>query len=626
VNRKTFLKAIGSAAMLPVLPRPLFASTTLRRRRPSDADWPTPSAWKKLNDAVGGNLIRVDFPLNVLKIDPTGSAAGELKKNLKNPYYIGDQPGLTETLGWLDAWSTNPSIYAVAARNANDIAQAVNFARENNLRLAVKGGGHSYQGNSNAPDSLLIWTRHMHSIEMHAAFVPLGCEGKLKPQAAVTLGAGTIGAQAYDAVTTKGGMYVQGGGCLTVGLAGLIQGGGFGSFSKHYGTAAGSLLEVEVVTADGQVRIANACTNADLFWALKGGGGGTFGVVSKLTVKLHAIPEFFGIANFKIGANSDDAFRRLIRRFVSFYRENLFNDHWGEQVRFGRDNALEVMMLAHGLDARQMKSVWQPFFDWIGNSSRDYSIGWPRVIGTVPARHFWDAEWLAAHWPELALPNPNGNPVIGALDWTLAHVIPDPVLQFDPRPGAQNNAWWKGNTGEAGWYIWAYQSLWLSASLLEDNEQQRLADALFAASRHNRLALHFNKGLAGAPPEAIAAAKDTATNPAVLDAFALVIVADGQDLTYPGIRDHEPSVAEGRKAAARIEACMSRLRKVAPDGGAYVSESNYFERDFQRAYWGSNYPRLGEIKRKYDPDGLFVVHNGVGSEEWSADGFTKLRA
>jgi FAD/FMN-containing dehydrogenase len=165
-------------------------------------------------------------------------------------------------------------------------AAAVNFARSSNLRLVVKGGGHSHLGTSNAPDSLLIWTRHMHEIEMHDAFVPQGCEQTIKPQPAVTVGAGTIGTQAYDAVTTKGGKYVQGGGCMTVGLARLVQGGGFGSFSKHCGLAAGSLLEAEVVTADGNTRIANACTNSDLFWTLKGGEGGTFGVVSRMTLKL----------------------------------------------------------------------------------------------------------------------------------------------------------------------------------------------------------------------------------------------------------------------------------------------------------------------------------------------------
>jgi len=210
----------------------------------------------------------VDFPLSILKTDPDSDAAKELAKNLKNPYFIGDTPGLTETLGWVDAWATQPSVYAVAARNAQDIAAAVNFARENDLRLVVKGGGHSYQGTSNAPDSLLIWTRHMHDIQMHNAFVPDGCEHTMQPQPAVTVGAGTFGMQAYTAVTIEGGKYVQGGGCLTVGLAGLLQGGGFGSFSKHYGTAAASLLEAEVVTADGQIRIANACTNPDLFWAL----------------------------------------------------------------------------------------------------------------------------------------------------------------------------------------------------------------------------------------------------------------------------------------------------------------------------------------------------------------------
>jgi FAD/FMN-containing dehydrogenase len=71
----------------------------------------------------------------------------------------------------------------------------------------------------------------------------------------------------------------------------VVQSGGFGIFSKHYGTAAASLLEAKIVTADGKIRIANACTNPDLFWALKGGGGGSFGVVTKLTLRLHELPE-----------------------------------------------------------------------------------------------------------------------------------------------------------------------------------------------------------------------------------------------------------------------------------------------------------------------------------------------
>ena len=241
MNRRAFLKAIGSAALLPMLPRRLLAAHRISsRRRPSDATWPSPAAWKQLNDAVGGNLIPVELSSfwHLIRQPRRPSLALE---EPENPYFIRDQPGLTETLGWVDAWATKPSVYAVAARNAQDIAAAVNFARENDLRLVVKGGGHSYQGTSNAPDSLLIWTRHMHDIEMHDAFVPQGCEHTMQPQPAVTVGAGTIGMQAYDAVTTEGGKYVQGGGCTTVCLGGLIQSGGFGSLLEALRHRGGKL-------------------------------------------------------------------------------------------------------------------------------------------------------------------------------------------------------------------------------------------------------------------------------------------------------------------------------------------------------------------------------------------------
>ena len=111
----------------------------------------------------------------------------------------------------------------------------------------------------------------MKDIALHDAFIPASCPGP--PQPAVSVGAGTTWIEVYDAVTTRAGRYVQGGRCVTVGVAGLIQSGGFGSYSRNYGLAAAGLLEAEVVTADGQVRIANACTNPDLFWALKVAAG-----------------------------------------------------------------------------------------------------------------------------------------------------------------------------------------------------------------------------------------------------------------------------------------------------------------------------------------------------------------
>jgi len=110
---------------------------------------------------------------------------------------------------------------------------------------------------------------------------------------------------------------------------------------------------------------------------------------------------------------------------------------------------------------------------------------------------------------------------------------------------------------------------------------------------------------------------------AVLNAFALAIVAESQG-GYPGVRGHEPDLAAARKFREQISRCMAELRAVAANGGAYVSESNFFEKDWQHSYWGSNYERLLRVKKKYDPTELFFVHNGVGSEGWSNDGFTKI--
>ncbi|MDB5731944.1 MAG: FAD-binding oxidoreductase, partial [Variovorax sp.] len=259
-NRRHLLRIAATlpffSGLWPAAPVPARAAAALRPRsrvRPGDPAWPSEARWQQLGQAVGGRLVKVRSPLAPCLEAPAEPTCTQLfqGKELKNPYFLGDEVGLTQTLGWVDAWTSAPSVYAVVARGTDDVVAAVNFARENDLRLVVKGGGHSYQGTSNAPDSLLVWTRQMDGITLHDAFVGTGCAGRAAPQWAVTVGAGAFWEQVYDAVSTRAGGYVQGGGCMTVGVAGLVQSGGFGSFSKAYGLAAASLLEAEVVTADG---------------------------------------------------------------------------------------------------------------------------------------------------------------------------------------------------------------------------------------------------------------------------------------------------------------------------------------------------------------------------------------
>lgn len=600
MRRRTFLKSIAAGGLKTIvsrLPSGLQARSAIRSRvRPSDLGWPRTDRWEKLNQVVGGNLIKPRPLFATCQEEQNGAACAEATRNMRNPFYIGDQPAGTEVSGWLDAWTPAPSEYAVRVRNTADVIAVVNFARENNLRLVVKGGGHSYLGTSNAPDSLLIWTRAMNRVILHDAFVAKGCEGQFAPAPAVTAEAGAMWIDLYDAVTTRGGRYVQGGGCTSVGVAGLVQSGGFGSFSKGFGTAAAGLLEAEVVTADGRVRVANACTNPDLFWAVKGGGGGSWGVVTRLTLRTHELPEFFGWAEGKITAKSNDAFRQLITRFVAFYTENLFNPHWGEQIRLGPDNTLELSMVSQGLDDDQITRLWRPFFDVV-KSAGDLTVS-AIDAGAAHSRHWWDVVYRKSKGSD--------------------------AMISDPRPDAPpSHAWWSGDQDQVGAFIHAYDSLWLPASLLRRKESDRLGDALFAASRHHRIELHFNKGIAGAPSEAVAATRDTATNPAVTDAFVLVIIADGERPADPGLARPAVDTNAARKNAQQIDLAAAELRKIAPNAGSYVSESDFFNAEWQRTYWGANYPKLRSIKRKYDPDGLFFVHHGVGSEEWSADGFTR---
>jgi FAD/FMN-containing dehydrogenase len=602
MNRKSFLKRLAAipivSALWRFLPASMAASGPVRRVRPSNPEWPVPATWDKLSKEVGGRLIKVQSPLAACRGGPDSAACQEIIKNLQNPFYIGDEPGATQSTGWADGWISAPSAYCVAAKNTDDVIAAVNFARENNLRLVVKGGGHSYQGTSNAADSLLIWTRSMNKITLHDTFVAQGCGENEAPQPAVSIGSGAMWIDAYNAVTTNAGRYVQGGGCATVGVAGLVQSGGFGSFSKNYGMAAAGLLETEIVTADGTARIANACTNSDLFWAIKGGGGGSFGVVTRVTLRTRELPAFFGGCIATVKAASDGKFHKLIEYFMNFYRENLFNPHWGETVTFRPDNTLAIFLIFQGLNQQQVNDIWRPFFDWLHNSKSDYTIGPERLIGTLPARQWWDADFLKKNLPSLVL--------------------------SDTRPGVpETHIWYAGNQGEVGKYWHGYESMWLPATLLENEEKSRLTDALFAAGRHWGVALHFNKGLAGAPPEAIAAARETATNPAVLSAFALAIIAGGGSPVYPGVPGHEPDLNAARRNACEIRKSMDELRKIVPDAGSYVSESNFFDQSWQQSFWGPNYARLRAIKEKYDPTGLFFVHHGVGSEEWSADGFTR---
>jgi FAD/FMN-containing dehydrogenase len=573
MRRRTFLLSTAAAAACATVG--LLPALGASERRPK---------WDALRRRVGQRLIDINSPL-VESARNGGAGASELFSRLKNPYYLSDEPSLTQSLGWIDAWTSQPSLKGVAAESASDVASAVDFARQSGIAPVIKGGGHSYFGNSNRAGSLLIWTHRMRTIDVHDSFRGAGWPADAAGVPAVSLGAGCLWGEVYRAVSRDHGRYVQGGGCLTVGTAGFVQGGGFGSLSKQFGTGAANLLEAELVTADGHIRTVNRWRDPELFFALRGGGGGTFGVVTRMTLKTHPLPSTIGAVLLEVTARDESSWRALIERMIGFYAESLFNPNWGEQIRFSPGRRLGILMVCHSLTQDEIARTWNPFVSWIKERAHAYVIAREPVYLAVPGRDFWDPAHLKR--------------------------LPGLVLQDDRPASPADNIYWASNRGEAAQVLHAYQSQWLPNSLLQPSRRGALTEALVRASDIWTVTLHCNKSIGGGSSEALSATRETAMNPQVLDSFALVICAAEGPPAWPGIPGHEPDIADGRRDAARVTQAMQPLRALLSRSGSYMSESDYFERDWKRAYWGGNYPRLAATKRRYDPDWLFRGHHCV---------------
>ncbi len=557
---------------------------------PNEACWPSEAQWEALNKQVDGRLIRVESPFKSCAKNDKNEACRQAIYFSQNPFYLESQAGATQTTGWLNAWQSSPSLYAVKVKNNQDIQAAVNFARRHRLRVVIKGTGHDYLGRSNAPNSLLIWTHDMRKVSLERNFKPLGCPLSYEGYTALTVSAGTRWLEAYRKAVVENGRYVQGGGCTSVGAAGgFIQGGGYGSFSKKFGIAASHILQAEIITSDGQIRIANRCQNQDLFWALKGGGGGTFGVVSHLTIKTHPLPKDFGFIRGKVTAKSDKDYKKLIKRFLIMYREHLNNPHWGEQIALGPDNSINVFLLFQNLKEKDIKYAFLYLNTWLENNPQRFTHHL-RIDG-IPARKLWDYHFLKKHFPEL--------------------------VTLDNRPEApKGQYWWTPNQGEVSSFINFYKGRYLPNRLLNDDNIDKLTNTFFDMSRLVRFSLHFNKGLANASDEAIEAAQNTAINPKAFEAVAFVIISSNQQYAFPSIPWLSPDINKGEILNQKANLAFAMLKNITPNAGTYGNEADYFEQDWQKALWGKHYPKLLKIKNKYDRYGLFYCHHCVGSEYW----------
>ena len=170
---------------------------------------------------------------------------------------------------------SRPAAIVLAAGSA-DVALTITFARTQSMQLAVRSGGHSYGGWSTCP-GIVIDTRALTGVSVDPA------------TGTAEIGAGAALIDVYTTLAASG-VTLAAGSCPTVGIAGLTLGGGHGLTGRAYGLTCDQLAAVEIVTADGVVHHCDAQADADLFWACRGGGGGSFGVVTSFTFNVHPVP------------------------------------------------------------------------------------------------------------------------------------------------------------------------------------------------------------------------------------------------------------------------------------------------------------------------------------------------
>ena len=284
---------------------------------------------------------------------------------------------------------------------------------------------------------------------------------------------------------------------------------------------------------------------------------------------------------------------------MAFYAERLATPQWSDIVTIGRNNRLNISMGCLGLDQAQAEAIWQPFFAWVAAAGCDYSFIQPVWVFAGPARQRWDPDFLRSRFP-------------GA-------------VQTDDRRARRATTYWTANVAEAGHYIFGYESVWLPPLCSPPTARMRLPTRYSPPAASGRWScISRRPSPAPRPRRSPQRATPQSTTPCSMPLSSSSSGAKAP--AYPGLRGYSPDLANARHDAAGVAKAMVELRKVVPEPGSYLAETSYFERDWQKSFWGSNYPRLRQIKDKYDPDGLFFVHHGVGSEDWSADGFEKLSA
>lgn len=539
---------------------------------PGDADWPSDDAWSQLNTLSGGRLL--DQPTPQASVcypsQPDYNAEACSKYTVaewqKSYSHMNDPiemmspvaqgmtcsiPSLYDSKGCTRGGFP---MYVLNATEPKHVQLAVNFARNSGVRLVIKNTGHDFLGKSGGKDALSIWTHWMKDITYIEDYSDekLGYSGP-----AFKAGVGVQAFEIYKAAHEKGRVVVGGEGETVGVMGGYIQGGGHSPLTGLYGTGADNVLSYEVVTADGEFVVANSTSNTDLFWALRGGGGSTFGVATSVTVKAHPdLPVTASRFSFSSAKTGNETFWKAIRAYVESWTDNAdagTYTYWTLIPSNGTFAFAFSPFFAPGKSKEEATALLQPWF----NELTDLGIQFDPNITYFD--NFYDA-WRSS-FPLEAVQKPNVA--------TASRLFP-------------------------------------RANFETADKRQQVFDKIRSSAEKNRVQVHFNMQC-----------KDPANNDNAVNSHWRPLVSFSmQSVRWP-INATAEQILKIRTDFQNVD--MQGWRDISPGAGSYLAEADRLEPNFGDAFWGDKYPRLLEVKKKLDPQFVFYATTGVGSEAWRVE-------
>jgi len=466
--------------------------------------------------------------------------------------------------------------YAVNATSPQDVAATVDFARRHNVRLVIKDTGHDLLGRSTGYGSLEVWVRHLRNGITFEKSYTSSCSKTTWSGSTFTIGGGFTWNDVYP-LAQQYNVVVVGGGTPSVGcLGGWMQGGGHGPASRQYGLGADQIVSAEVVLADGLIVTASPCENPDIFFAIRGGGPGTYGVVTSTTIKA------WPMVDVQV---QDVAIAPLTSNMSAL---------------------LDAVTILYGAYPDLNDAGYAGYGSWSINQPTPLFSTF--AAGYVHGFYTFNQSIAAAH---------------NTFAPTLAKLLPYNMTELFISVSYSTfpNYWTFYHTNSGVEPTVGYPSA--------------LGSRLFsrAAVQDNTTALRDMIGVLAGTPE-----QYTSNNFELVSGGAVFADADEPySAVLPAWRfSHFNSiVARGWAAnASQIEinaiwtdityVKTAAMKHRAPDTGAYMNEAGRLDPDWKQDFYGAHYPELLEIKNQRDPTGVFYCPTCVGSSAWAQDASGRL--